>query len=190
MAAKKHTASRKASAFIERRSAKTASASEVTQYGFGLLEPSEFTNLGPSKRTFDPFGPSGKRDPTIKIKVWTYADKQALKIRHGFGRDYVSLKHPIEVVGVSPVAKVEMLTPAKVGLSLGQPLQGEALQKVIRKIASLAQDILGPEAQGIEWLSNTKIPALNNETGAELARQGLGGAVVDYLNELRFGNRG
>lgn len=83
-----------------------------------------------------------------------------------------------------------VLTPEMVGISPGRWVTGDELSLIVATLSVLARDVLGQVESAREWLTKEPIPALGNETAANLIAKGLGSAVVSYINEMRFGSRG
>lgn len=77
-----------------------------------------------------------------------------------------------------------------VSLKAGERLSGERLALVVEQIAAQSGDILGSREQARDWLQLHPIPALDDKTAEWLIAEGLGNAILDYLDELRYGSRG
>lgn len=75
-------------------------------------------------------------------------------------------------------------------LTPGERLSGERLTLAIEQIAAQSVDILGSKERAQEWLRSHHIPALDGKTAEQIIARGLGNAVLDYLDEIRFGTRG
>jgi uncharacterized protein (DUF2384 family) len=77
-----------------------------------------------------------------------------------------------------------------INLTPGERLSGNRLACVIEQIAAQSSDILGSKERAQDWLRSHPIPALDGKTAEWIIAQGLGNAVLDYLDEIRYGSRG
>lgn len=79
---------------------------------------------------------------------------------------------------------------ASISLTPGERLSGKRLACVIEQIAAQSSDILGSKERAQDWLRSHPIPALDGKTAEWIIAQGLGNAVFDCLDEIRYGSRG
>lgn len=77
-----------------------------------------------------------------------------------------------------------------ISLTPGERLSGSRLACVIEQIAAQSTDILGSKERAQDWLRSHPIPALDGKTAEWIIAQGLGNAVLGYLDEIRYGTRG
>lgn len=72
----------------------------------------------------------------------------------------------------------------------GEKLKGEALAKALEQVARRSGDVLGGAEHARTWLERHPVPALGYQTSAKLIADGWGGAVLNYIDEIRYGSRG
>ncbi len=75
-------------------------------------------------------------------------------------------------------------------LTPGRALSGPELASTVQQIADRSGDILGSKEHARTWLQTHSIPAFGEKTAQQIIAQGWGQAILDYLDELRYGGRG
>lgn len=130
------------------------------------------------------------------VRLWGGRNSAAAKSAAGKAlvRSYL-IPEPHEAAVTSPAKALAhelagQLKPPVPKLEPGKKISGAQLGKILSDLALASTDVLGTSAQALAWLKDHPVPALDGQTSAELIAEGLGNAVVDYLDELRNGSRG
>lgn len=75
-------------------------------------------------------------------------------------------------------------------LKPGEKLAGSKLDATLSQIATRSAGVLGSQEHALDWLKSHPVPALGGQTPAKLVADGWGRAVLNYLDEMRYGSRG
>jgi hypothetical protein len=132
----------------------------------------------------------------VRVTLWGGRKSTAAKsaAEKALARSYL-IPEPHEAAVTSPAKALAhelagQLKPPVPKLEPGKKIGGAQLGKILSDLAIASTDVLGTSAQALAWLKDHPVPALDGQTSAELIAEGLGNAVVDYLDELRHGSRG
>ncbi|ALL15428.1 hypothetical protein AQ619_18240 (plasmid) [Caulobacter henricii] len=87
-------------------------------------------------------------------------------------------------------ADLDQAHDAELLLASGRALSGSELASTVQQIADRSGDILGSKEHAYTWLQSHLIPAFGGKTAQQIIAQGWGQAILDYLDELRYGGRG
>lgn len=79
---------------------------------------------------------------------------------------------------------------SKLALTPGVRLSGWQLAAAVKQIADQSGDILGSKAKAYDWLQTHPIPAFDGNTAQQVVAEGWARAILQYLDELRYGSRG
>lgn len=87
-------------------------------------------------------------------------------------------------------ATVHISLSSELKFTPGEKLKGEALTKTLEQVARRSGDVLGGPEHAKTWLEHHPVPALGGQTSAKLIAEGWGEAVLNYIDEIRYGSRG
>ncbi len=92
--------------------------------------------------------------------------------------------------GGRKAASEPLAAAAALGAIAGKRMPASQVEDVLSRLARDSADVLGPPDQALSWLRSEPLSGVGGKTSAELIAAGLTHAVIDRLDELRFGGRG
>ena len=120
-----------------------------------------------------------RREPDGRALTSSTRYRRRLIVKHG-GSVYIALM----------VTDLSGASDAKFALTPGERLSGRKLVAAVKQIADQSGDILGSKTKAYDWLQTHPIPAFDGKTAQQIIARGWARAILQYLDELRYGSRG